>query len=758
MKIRISGGMISLVLLCALHLSGPGGCGSSATTTTGTDTGALSVQATVTSPTSASLSLPALKIGQSGMVVYTHKRIEEAVATGVAVHAEDDSGEEIGTGCTTGADGACEITDLTSAQLTAGYVIVADDGDVPLHAFEKPTEAEVTAAEAAGEPLEATVDTESDLTFAVLQSSCDDDIANCAATFDSKCIRDAIPSLVGDDDASADNLGGYMEALFQAHANAIAGAATSGINPADLMKDALGGNPTAFAAAAGATVSDVPVTDAVTNAATMITSLTTAYCAPVDGIPPWNTASAAADFDPKAMVGVFKEFTGAEIGDFSAVDFRGFAQALPNLTGGFQMFGDHPEARRALGEQFRLGSFATAANAGPALGFMAATFPPCTSAATCRALTFDRAFDPSVSARAANNGFLEYVGNTTTFVNPNAIYQAYNVSFSDVSNRQAFATGGSSAFGTLISGFAADPNFRPADHLDQIKAPPGGACTTNADCLPCDACSGSVCTSLSTKMGASCQTNSDCGGDILACVGGFSATAGGHCMCQAGVPTGAFVHATQGQGPQAFGETGGFIPPTQGSVGALCTRTSDCVPPLSCSGGSAGGVCLNSSTFKKGPFSPCSASAECESASCTGGLCAAFTATQIQTINTTGGGGSDGPTIGSRTAGQPCATPSECASFFCSAGTCSTPPVAFNSATAAAGLKADGLSCTLPSECLHSFCQFTGGPTGVCATPTQGGGGNFGPPTNQPAGAPCFTNTECASTSCNFSTHVCNGS
>lgn len=706
----------------------------------GGESGGLSIQANVAAPTTSALSVSSLavgdRIGTSGS-----KRITEETAAGVECHAEDLEGNEIGTPCTTDDSGSCEITGLTADQIAAGVVIVTETG---MHDLVFASDEEIADAEA-GTPVPSTVNTESDMTYAVVTHECSDDLAGCGATIDLDALEEATMAVVGDDDPSADNLGGYAEAVLEAHATAIE-AGTGDRPPAELLEAALEGDPSAITAIVGESVSDVPVADAVTNFGAMVTEIVESYCDPETAT--WDTVKAEGgeEFDPKAIVGIFKGFTSTEISEYEPEDFRGFAAALPDLLGGFTMFGAHDEARRALVEQFRLGAFADPTKAGPALGMLAATFPPPPSEGDFRGIDFS-GFDPSVGARAANNGFLEYVGSATSFANAGDIYSKFNSTLSDSTYRQSWATGGSAACADFIAGFVANPGeFVPGDFIATIKVPPGGSCTSSDDCLPCDTCKSGVCTSLSTKMGLSCTTNDDCD-EVTTCVGAYISGFGGHCMCTAGVPTGAFVHSGEGSGPLAFGATDGYAPPPAGGEGSPCgTGFSPCLSGLSCTD-PLHGVCV-SSTFKKAPYAPCSSGSECESGSCTSGLCAAFTADQLSTFS------SDGTTIGLRANGQPCATGSECASFFCSAGICASPPTEFGSATTGTGLKADGSSCTLSSECASFFCS-----GGICTASSgfgTGSGTGTGTPTGLPPGSFCLSNSECQSASCNLAMHMCN--
>lgn len=762
--------IIGIVACLSLATVKCGGSGSDTASTSGTSTdgdspstrGSLGIEATVAQPTNASVSEALGRSISRSMGYVKPKAVSEESAAGVVVHAEDTEGTTIGDPCTTDASGTCEVTGLTAEQLEAGVVLVADDGTTVLHDIEQPTAEEIAAAETSGDPIAADVNTESDMSYAVVSSTCDGDLKNCQATIDLPCMKQAIAAVMEDATPQTDDLGGFAGALFTAHAAAISNA-VQGQKPADLMKQALGGQTSVLTAVTGESVSDVPVADALSNFGTMMDAIKESYCEiPTPGEKaPWRDIkeSAGDNFDPRAMAGIFTGFTPTEFGEYHPEDFRGFAQALPNLEGGFQMFGLHPEARQAAIEQFRLGAFAGAdsGKVGAALGFMAAAFPPPPIAGAWGDMDFS-GLDPSVMARAANNGFLTYVDGTNQYANPGDIYSKFKDVLSDSDQRQAWAVGGSGAgIGDFMQGFISDPNgFIPADAQRFLKSPPGASCSTSADCLPCDSCVNSICTSLSTKMGASCEDNDDCD-EITSCVGGFIAGRGGHCMCNAGVPTGAFVHSGGGQGPQNFGQAGGIALPPQGGIASQCSNSNPCAGnDLQCSDPN-GGICLPNN-FKKGPFAPCSSDNECQSNKCSSNICETFSTMQLSNLN--GGSGSGSGGIGGRTLGQSCAAPAECASFFCQSGICAAPPSRFDGAIHDDDKKENGQSCSFPSECRSFNCM--GFPNATCqegmAGPSgqnSGPGGGFTPPTNLPVGAFCIGNAECASLSCNATTHQC---
>jgi hypothetical protein len=367
-------------------------------------------------------------------------------------------------------------------------------------------------------------------------------------------------------------------------------------------------------------------------------------------------------------------------------------------------------------------------------------------------MDFDN-FDPQSAARGGHLFFLGLKENGLgDDVDPTTIFDQFNTTFSDNSRRQAIINGGVSAFDGFDD-FIRDPSgFRPADHFADFKAPPGSACVDDDDCLPCDACTNLVCTSLSIKMGLDCTDNTSCD-DITNCVGGFHTNSIKKCMCSTGIPEGAFVQQTRGEGPRAFGEAGGFARPDDGGSGAPCgSGLPACIGGNTCSGNEHG-VCL-SAAFKKGPFAPCTADSECKSADCTAtNLCASFTPAQLQEFNSEHAAAGGGSTMaaGNKAIGQVCNAPSECATFFCIAGVCTAAPDNFSDATHEDAKKANGQACTIPFECASGVCAVTCQPRPVGG----GAGAPAAPPSNLPVGAFCNGDMECASMHCNLAMRIC---
>lgn len=725
------GGCVGLMLFVVFAMAGCGG-GSSSGATDATDTtasGGYSLTAAVAVPTSANIS--ALK----GVSVRAGKAVTEAVAVGVPVHAEDKAGTSIGTGCTTGADGKCSITGLTSAQLTDGVVVVKD-GDVPMHCFNEFSSEDIAAADA-GTPPVMNCNTEEDLAYAMTVQQCGGSLGSCPETVDKKCIREALTSIVGDGTPSADDMLGYGDAIVQAFATAHINA-QPGQNPAGLFINAMGGASTDFVGIAGSAVSDVPVVDAVTNVKTLGDTIKESYCEKADAAAQstWTEVKAAAVsgsemFDPKAIVGPIARFTRSEIGQYKPEDFRAFAGAVPLLDGGFQMFGgSNDSARLVVRNMFRQGGFVDHAQAPVVMGVMGAAFPPPARSGDWSTIDWT-GYDPAVGALAADNTRLAYVAGAAagSYKDPNTMFGAFYDALSDATRRQSFANGGA---GDFVNQFVADPNnFRPAEHFGKILGGPGTPCERSDECLPCDTCSNNVCTQNSGKMGRTCMSNSDCD-SFTKCAIGFDVSLGGQCMCASVIPEGKPVMETVGGTAALYGTTGGYMRPPPGTEGGPCGPQAPCGAGLTCSDSTYGGMCYPA-TFKKGPFAPCSLGTECMSGTCSSGACAP-----------------DANTVGSRTIGQACMGPVDCASTFCSAGLCAEPPRAFMDAynQFANTLYPDGHSCTSNDVCGSHFCM-----NGFCA-PLMGM-----QPTNMPMGSPCMSPSECASGRCNFSggySGVCN--
>ncbi len=768
--------------------SGGGATGGDDGDGTTADSG-LSLRTTVSVPVAADLASPVSRLkfraSKTAKAVGVHPHFLEEVASEATVSVTDLGGTPLldseGTAitATTDASGVCDLTGLTSAQLAAGVMVSAVVNGVEIQSYVQPTAEEITAAEA-GTAIEEEVNSTTDMAVAVLGATCGEaGLPACGTTVDMPAVQEAIAAIVdsdgdgvSDDEITGDNLAGLAAAVYAAEQSAILNGGT-GTAPADILGEALqeGGDASVLQAIVGTSIEDVAVADAVSEFKEMMTTMVEAYCTKDESDQSaWETVKAQVEtngetFAPTAVTGLFKELEPGEIANYTPEHFNGVMTAMPTFAGGMAAFSGSESARRAVIEQMRLGaSFNDGTKAGMALGLVMATFPKGASGAID--FTADSTFDPEVAARAAQNTFLEFENQgDVTLLNPEEVFEKFHDTLSDSDYRRSFASGGTFTFGSFVEGFWDNRDnldaFDPTQFDDMIRMPPGAVCESNSDCLPCDSCVSSVCTSLSTVMGLSCATNDDCDG-ITSCVGGFMSERGGSCLCATDVPMGAYVHA-DGEGPKVFGDSGegGWSPPQGGEEGSACNSSLPCHNGMTCS--SAGsGVCLGSD-FKKGAFASCSANSECASESCTGGLCTMMSAAQMETFyddrSGGGSGSSDGTAeVGIRVSGQPCSMPTECASFFCSDGLCSAPPEVFEGAVHDDDRRQNGESCTLSSECASFYCS-----AGTCQAPTVtdgamgggGGGGVFSTPTSLPVGSFCMGNAECASLDCNVAMHMC---
>ncbi|MBI2500684.1 MAG: hypothetical protein HYW02_04315, partial [Deltaproteobacteria bacterium] len=351
------------------------GCGdtetsaSGAATETGSGSGTLSLEAQVSVASTSSFSLP-------GLVV---KNVTESTASNKTVTCQDLTGATIGT-CTTDSSGECTITGITEDQVKAGVVLVAATDTVLLHSYRQYT-AEEIAATPAGTSLEAVpVNSEEDMAYAVAQTACSGNLASCD-TVDRDCVVEATTAMATGGSPSESDMKGYVEAMLEAHKVAISNA-PAGTSPADLLKKGLDGDPAAYTGVAGTRTptGSVPISDAVQNFDAMMDKITTAYCAKTDAATKsvWQQVREDAKtgqetFQPKAVIGIFEGFKPSELGEYEIEDFRGFAQALPQLDNGFDMFANHEKARLAARNMFREGAFTDPSKAPVALGVVAST-------------------------------------------------------------------------------------------------------------------------------------------------------------------------------------------------------------------------------------------------------------------------------------------------------------------------------------------------------------------------------------------------
>jgi hypothetical protein len=703
--------LVGLVILVGL-VSGGVSCGGSSSSSS--DTTTYPVTASVALPAAASISSPFKSVSP-------FKAITETAAVGVEVQAKDAAGNEVGSPCITAADGTCTI-DLTAEELEAGVVFESEN----MHAYRLYDATDIALIAAA--PLTAPVGATEDVVYALTAAACGGDLAACPSTVDPGCLTNAMKALPDNDPANTSAIDGYIEGLVSMQGNAFARGAE---DATDALIAAFRGSPAGFVSAVGSdTVSDVPVTDAVTNGALVSSTIQSAYCTRdgTTGVSPWETARAAAPTTDigtfgKAMAGPFEFFTPSELqgGLYEPEDFRGFMTAGPQLDGFFEKVGGSGNdlARRAFTEGFRQEMFADPTRAPMAVGFLGATFP--TAVGGVIPWT-GNAYDPTTASQAGRNAFMDLTGsgsfNPASYT-PNMINSGFQPMMGDPTHRNSFANGGGSEF---VGSFMGDPaGFVPANFVGQMQSPPGGSCTTSENCLPCDNCLNSICVAGSSKMGSVCLTDSDCDA-ITLCIGppnaAFASVAGRNCMCASVVPTGLGVYTGGGAPPQPFNPAGGggYVPPPNGNPGGACGIAMPCIAGYSCTD-ALSGVCVPAG-FRYPAGHSCGTGADCVSNICTSSVCIA-------------GGGE---TVGIRANGQPCAFPNECQSMMCMAGICS--PMGGSPGD----LKPDGSTCTTGDQCGSHYC----GPSGICMQ--QGG---------LPAGQPCTYAMACQSMACNFATGLC---
>lgn len=748
---------VFICFMAALLCSCGGSSGSG-----GSPTSTYPVTIGVTTPTQSNLAVP---LGAANGKTLLTKAITDTPAVGAAVQARDVNGNIIDE-CTTGAEATCSVN-LTQAQLEAGYVITSSD----MHSYQKPDSTEIAAA-VAGTTLTASVDPEENMIYALVATNCEGDIALCPATIDTGCLRDAVGVLPGDDEPGTDTVDGYVEALLEAQRTALVNnpaGATSG------LITALEGDSTAFVADVGAaTVSDVPVADAVTNSQVGASSVNTAYCtkASATADSPWKTARAAAPTTDKAtfdmaMAGMFEYFAPSELqtGTYTPASFQAFMTNGPQLTDFFTTVGgsDNDLARSSFVQGFKNGMFAEPANAPVAVGLIGAAFPakvdgviPWTA----------NAFDPATAVLAGRNAFVEMTNassfNPASFT-PNGVHSAFNGALSDPAKRTTFASGGVTEYVTAYMG--SPTTFVPADNYTKILAPPGSACTTNAGCLPCDNCVNGYCVAGSDLMGKDCPNGNECNDGITICVGSpnstFASSAAKKCNCAAAgaLPTGAGVFDSGGAAPQPYNPAGGagtYQLPTVGVQGSPCEKVSEgpstyyrCTTGT-CTNSEQGGMCVASDyrypagsscdenhlctagntctdsrctpptesqdTSKRADGDTCTFARDCKSSNCVGNICQPF------------------PSGGStelKANDVACAASAECRSGFCDTATLKC-----------ASKKADGVTCMTSAECASTFCNTT---TFKCGQ--SGGGGG--------AGAHCTSNSACGSGYCDMGVQQC---
>lgn len=741
MKIRFY-----VILLGVLSLIGGAGCGggSSSSTDDATSSTGLTIQASVAAPSAADISVP-LPMTRSA-IVPSLRHVTEGVPTDAITHAEDTAGNELTDvePCSPDATtGLCEMTGFTSAQLEAGVVLVTEYTDAngvaqALSADVFPSAATITAAEA-GTAITQPINTETDLTDAIVMNACGGSLDGCDGVTVNVEAALAVTgaSITGDTPDDPTNTDGNMQALYETYAAEIVAGST---DTHDAIVTALGGDPTTIVTDVGTSVDAFDNTfvtaDMVANAGTGLATIIETYAGPTDTT--WDTLSAGEGFNAAAIVSCIAALPPDTIGEFDPADFRAVAAQMPEVEGGFAMMAI-PDAGSACAEGFQNGLFTGAAAdpalAGAAFGTLTATFPPC-PAGGCglmgRADFTALSFDPRTAGLAAANGFAALGCTALTCGNfpPNDMRSTLNSTYSDPTHMASFASGGGNTFMASMGTAGTPGSFNPTNALGQLSSPPGGACSATQPCLACDSCVSGTCISTSAKMGLSCTTTTDCDG-ITVCrtgPGGMN----GQCMCANAVPTGINVAA-------AGGTIGAFTPPSGGAIGASCGLGHTACPtnsPCSVSLTSAVPGTCTPSTFTANTYAPCTSNAGCASGTCTGapaGICSP-SATANSSLK--------GP-------GEPCIGPAECSSAFCDPAIhqCGSPPTGtvFTTATNAT-LLADGASCTQPNQCRGTFCcpsgtAFTCSST-TCTT-TSGGTPPPGGGAGAPSGSTCTGNSQC---------------
>ncbi|GEM_PF-3836811 len=777
------------LLVCLL---GANGCGGDASSDGGDDAvdsgriGHLSIQASLAVPTSSSMSqleidpsllmienqseAPALIVGEEGEGVVTvrYKKVTETPQSGVKIHCEDLSGHIIGEPCKTQADGTCLILGLKKEQITAGVIVVSEDAQAPLHDFVQLDEKEVdklgqTAALATTTPpISSQLNTKSEMAYGVLKTKdygCNGDLGRCDSSLDRKCLKEVMQAVVGDDEPSNDDLGGYAEASFQAFAKVIQNSTKGGRSPSDFLKSALGGDTKSFTEVVGDKVAGVPVDEALKNFGTMLKTIRESYCTQSPGLKAvWKEVKEESkDFDPKAVAKVMKGFTPTEIDNYDAAQFSAFAKGLPQLDNGFKSIGSSEEMQRGFVEMFRNGAFTQTAQVPQAMAFMMATKPSDGD--------FSK-FDPSHAAQAATNMFLEFTyqgGSAST--DPRTMQKKFENVLGNPTYQQAAASGGSAANHDVVNAFISKgEKFNPDSFTSNIKSSAGGSCKTGQDCLPGNTCNNSVCISLSTKIEQACSSSQDCD-DITACASSTGNDKGGKCISKAVVPPGYYVYNKKGKALPRDAKGSAF----SGSVGAECgTGMAPCGSDSRGCSDTVHGICLppmTSTTFKLAPFSRCSRDDDCLSRQCVMNgptpMCSALNASQLSEMNRANkDAGKNSPSrsdIGTRMVGQPCRVALNCATFYCEAAVCKAAPTAFQTANQNSTLKSNGASCSYSGECISGYCL---GSPKVCSaapltTPTTSSGRTS--PSGLPAGAYCnlSSGAQCVSRSCNMQQLVC---
>ena len=460
--------------------------------------------------------------------------------------------------------------------------------------------------------------------------------------------------------------------------------------------------------------------------ATLGTSLVATYCTKdADGNTPLTGVEDAAGTDVDlrtaffAAIGPMATMTPTEIKSVSATDFQNYITGLTSsaqVKTAMTAFATNPTAIKTYKEQMLQGSYATAANAGPAFGFAMASFPMKTAGDFSTLDTTKMAtFDYASAARAAFNTMGTYVAGATAgkFASADAIFTGWNATMKD--NLSACATGGTTAFGSAMNTYLAGGTLTSSSISFKSA---GASCTDDTNCLPNARCTGGTkagtCTAITFSDGASCNSNADCAVTEY-CMG----TVKKYCMFAGGMFTGAPVYTSAtSTTPVFYGGTGtSDIAITSGTNGAICNQAKTlCATGYSCSGvkgtGGSNGICYKSlgvAGLQYGIGFPCQASTDCYSGSCSNQICA-FTSAMYSSWSA--GTTASGTSIGTppKEAGFACTMPRDCLSYNCTGGVCSDTAISTSwFGTATTSLKAKGASCTDSKECASFFCA-----AGVC--------------------------------------------
>ncbi len=648
----------------------------------------------------------------------------------------------VGVPCRTGADGSCRVSGLNEDELLAGLVCEASGPSGTLSSVR------IRPLLAADNTVTMPINVRTTIVHGVLQNTCGDDLEDCGSV-DSNCAEEALSQfLEGSETLSDEDVGGYKSLAISAQQIAVLNAGNTADHSAN-FESAIAGNAASLQALAGSEVSGVLLDLILQYFGESVTSLTAAYCGEeaAGGSSVWEALRALDSFDAAAFIEFLKRLDPALLASISPTSIRNCAEVISDIDDGFSLFsGD--EVSASLAEFLSQGACDDEEDAGTALGMLVASFPPLNADGT---RTFDN-FNPTQAAQAA--AILRQEWSTLENyidLSPQSVADKFHDLLRDTDKRRAIISGGREAYGDLLEQFSANPAlFSSDDYLGQIKNPTGSSCDSSSDCLSMESCSYSVCASASLVVGQSCANSDDCD-SITRCVGAYSGGSG-VCMYAAGISSGAPILDISGV--LTAGET--LELPDTGEEGAICDLSRPCDAGLSCLGcsdSSCTSICV-SGDFRRSPFSACSADSECLSENCLdSGICASFTATQVEELQESGDDRDSGgeSTVGMKSNGQSCTASSECASFFCQDSVCATPSGELADAVGGGeSLLGIGSSCSQSAECESFLCLL-----GTCrevADDTEDSGedsgGDSGGPTLLPLGSACGLDNECDSGRC----------